>query len=180
MRRHPVCRYYAKALLHTAQGIEEAFLYKEQLEAFKSIKDENESLFSALTSTWVSYSKKLQILNDVSSQIGVPEKISRFLKILIKNKRISLFDSIVETYGELLDEKLNIKNIVVVTARNMTDEEKLYAKQQLSLLTQQEIKIENVVDMSIMGGLKLMVDGKVYDNSISSKLDLVRQYFLEN
>jgi F-type H+-transporting ATPase subunit delta len=52
-------------------------------------------------------------------------------------------------------------------------------KSRLAELSGMDIKIENTVDPTILGGVKLVLDGKVYDNSISSKLNSIRKSFLE-
>ncbi|OGL43768.1 MAG: ATP synthase F1 subunit delta [Candidatus Schekmanbacteria bacterium RBG_13_48_7] len=179
MRRHPVCRYYSKALIQTAGNSEEAKLYMIQLESCRAVFQENTKLFTALFSSWVSFKDKVKILDDISRRINFNEKVYRFLRIIIKNKRIDQFDSILDTYSEMLDQMLNNKTVTIISPKNIVESDKEFAKNHLSALSGKNIKIQNIVDPNILGGLQILLDGKVYDNSIASKLNAIRKSFLE-
>ena len=179
MRRHPVCRYYSKALIQCAGNTEEARLYLNQLESCKKVFEENTNLFNALHSSWISFKDKEEILKDVSQRLNLNEKIFRFLRIIVKNKRIEQFDSILDIYTEILDEMLNIKTVTIISPKDMVGSDIEFAMSRLSALSGKSIKIQNIVDPEIYGGLKIILDGKVYDNSIASKLNAIRKSFLE-
>jgi F-type H+-transporting ATPase subunit delta len=166
-------------MIQTAGTIEEASKYKQQLDDCVTMFQENANLYSALSSSWVGFKDKEKILNDFASQMELDEKVTRFIRIIIKNKRIDQFGSILETFGEMLDEMLNIKTIGVITPSTLSEEDNSFIKTQLSQLSGKDIKVENTVDPEILGGLKLILDGKVYDNSISSKLNSIKKSFLE-
>ena len=179
MIRHPVCRYYAKALIQTASGVEEASTFQQHLQECRALFRENPKLQSVLTSSWVGFKDKEKILNDLSSKLNLDDRIKRFIRILIKNKRMDQFDSILDVYGEMLDRMLNIKTVDIVSPSELSPDDITYVRSKLTEISGMEIKVNSTVDPELLGGMKLILDGKVYDNSIFSKLYSIKKSFLE-
>ncbi len=68
-----------------------------------------------------------------------------------------------------------MKNVVITVSESMS--EKTYATLLDGIKTKfgEDIKVTKRVDTSLIGGFVLNVDGVVYDNSISSQLNLINK-----
>ncbi|MFP4286445.1 MAG: ATP synthase F1 subunit delta [Candidatus Izemoplasmataceae bacterium] len=109
-------------------------------------------------------------------QFDLPELFRDFLYVLIDNNR---FDYVKEIYQGLHNLMINLANQMVV---------KVYSKENLSKAKVTEIQsqferkynrnvlIENVVDQTIVGGLKYEFAGVVLDNTINNNLNLIKSH----
>lgn len=103
-----------------------------------------------------------------------------FLKLLCEKGRIrSLFDAIDEF--EALYKELSGRSCAVVTsAYELTEEQKASLVTKLEKTLKKGIDLIYVLDSSLIGGLKIELDGKVYDGTIKSRLRDVKDVMLDD
>ena len=86
------------------------------------------------------------------------------------------FKQIQEGFLALVHEDLGIKSGVAYSADKLTASELNAIKEALGKRLSSRVELRNVVDPSLLGGVKVAIDGKVYDGTIRSKLiDLSRE-----
>jgi len=89
---------------------------------------------------------------------------------------ISLIPAVIENFAHIYNEANGIADATVYSIRALTEAE----KEQLSSsfktqLNKQSVSINNVVDPSLIGGMKIRVGNTIYDGSISNKLNRLKQ-----
>ena len=67
------------------------------------------------------------------------------------------------------------KEAEITTAVKLTNQQLLDIKSSLSLTLGREIKVKNIVQTDIIGGIKIRIGDKVIDESIESKINLLRE-----
>ncbi|HQK79689.1 MAG TPA: ATP synthase F1 subunit delta, partial [Syntrophales bacterium] len=99
---------------------------------------------------------------------------ANFLKLLTDKQRIVILSDIVECYRELMDEALKTVRASVKTAFPLSSE--LVRKLQEGLENQTSKKVEMTVieEPSLLGGIVVRVGDTVYDNSIRTQLNNIR------
>lgn len=102
-----------------------------------------------------------------------------FLKLLVDNERFSLIFSIIEEYKRLYNSHYGIIEITAITATTLSDhlKEKLIAK--LGSVTQKKVRLNTVVDSSILGGIKLTFHQTEIDATVKSQLDELRKSIIQ-
>ena len=95
----------------------------------------------------------------------------KFLMVLTKRDRISLLNSVISKYLELVYETASIKMIDVSTAFPFTNLQKNTLIQKLKELTNaREIRLVINVDSSLIGGFLIKTDSKVIDFTVKNQL----------
>lgn len=102
------------------------------------------------------------------------------LTILIKNNRINLISKVVANFRKLYLEHLGTKEVEVKSAIKLTDELISEFQKVLEQTLSSKVKIVNIVDKSLMGGLSIKVDSQMLDFSISSQLEQIRRELKNN
>ena len=101
----------------------------------------------------------------------------KFLMVLIERDRISLLNSIISTYLELVYETASIKMIEVFTAISFTNSQKTTLIQKLKELTNsREIRLVITEDPTLIGGFLIKTDSKVIDFTIKNQLQQVAKH----
>ena len=80
-----------------------------------------------------------------------------------------------EEYFALLDAFRRRSNAKVISAVELSDEEKSKIKAKLESIYKGEVNLEYSVDGSILGGLIVEINGKIMDGSLRHRLHEVKE-----
>ncbi|WP_077329330.1 F0F1 ATP synthase subunit delta [Virgibacillus siamensis] len=164
-----IANRYADALFQLAneQGKTEQLM--KEFSVLEEVFQENQELDSFLKHPRVSNDKKKQFLDEVFKDFSTD--VRNTLKILVERHRIEVIPSMIDHYTKLVNDAKGIVEATVYSVRKLSDAEreqieKSFAKR----LNKQTVKLENIVDPSVLGGVKVRVGNSIYDGTISNKL----------
>lgn len=163
-----VCHSYASAL-YSLLAKEERDDYKRALLSISKDFEENPAFFKALCSYTVKQEEKEDILRKTYEPLGL-ERLLPFLALLCKKHRISLFFQIKDEFVALVEEGQNVKSGIVYSSIKLTNDQLSSIEASMEKKTSSEVRLSNIVDPSLIGGVKVALDGKVYDGSLRGRL----------
>lgn len=159
---------YAQALIDLAmennnikKTLQEAVLVNDALK-----KDEVQHF---LLHPHVSDSEKHQLF-DTSFSEHIDSFLLNFLHLMIDKNREGL---IVLTLTELITRikrQLNQTEAVVVSAKELTEEQVESIRELLTKKTQMDIVFQMKVDPDVIGGFYILIDGLVFDRTVRTQL----------
>ena len=100
----------------------------------------------------------------------------RFLTVLAENKRLNQINDIAEKYAKLYQEFNKEEKITIISASDLTEDQKSQVVSALQANPQNEGKqftIDYEVDESIMGGLQMYTESEFMDMSLASRYDRI-------
>lgn len=101
-----------------------------------------------------------------------------FLK-LVENKRLfSHFEDIRLSFHELANQALGKEEGIAYSATKLSKEDLEELEKALGQSLGKEIELENRVEPSLIGGIRVFVDGKVFDGTIETKVESLRKKLL--
>ena len=138
--------------------------------------DETAELTDYLNNPLVNQNAKREILaKTLESQVNT--ETFKFLMVLVNRDRISVLNSVISNYLELVYETASIKMIEVSTAFPFTNVQKNTLIQKLKELTNaREIRLIITVDSSLIGGFLITTDSKVIDFSVKNQLQKLAKH----
>ena len=101
-----------------------------------------------------------------------------FLKYLVSRRAIGRFDEIYESFLAESDKDLGISQGIVYSATPLPEEQKALLENTFGKLSGKKVRLHNRVEPSLIGGVRVFLDGKVYDGSLSAKIDRMREMLL--
>lgn len=171
MKMNELAAEYAAALFDLAK---ELSAEKEFAEALTSAEEEmSEEYILLLSSPNISARKKEELLEDAFGKY-YPEYIVSFLKLLCRNKRLKLLSKCIAQYNMLYKKFLSQTNARIISAAPLTEAEKEAVIKKLEAFTDSEVTAEYEIDKSIIGGLIIYINGKIFDGSVRRKLHEVK------
>jgi F-type H+-transporting ATPase subunit delta len=96
--------------------------------------------------------------------------VANTLQLLIEKGRETLVGAVYEDYVKIAGEALGQANATVTSALPLTVEEATNVKAQFEQMIGKKVRIENIVDPSLLGGLQVRIGDRLYDGSLSGKL----------
>lgn len=180
MSINKIASRYAKSLLDLAKDQNKVEKVLEDVKTFNQAT-ENRDLYLLLKSPIVKADKKLTILKEIFGG-KLDDLTMSFLNIITKKGRESHLPEISEAFISQHRALNRISKIVVTTAEPLSagDLENIKKKLQDSTETQDNLEIITKVDPSIIGGFVIEIGDKLYDASVSHKLDNLKKQFSGN
>ena len=114
--------------------------------------------------------KKKKILLEILKKTKLCENFSSFLTTLANNGKLFLLKNIFIEFNNLLDEKNGVIEVTVTTIDSIEKTLKDKIQSSLEKTLNCKIKLKEVIDNSIIGGIILKVNSIMIDNSIKNKL----------
>ena len=161
---------YAKALFELASTTSK----KEEL-----LIDLNETLkvFSGDTLKFFLYPEiEKEKKKDVVKSSIKDGLLRNFLFVLIDNDRISLLEEIKDEFESMLDEEKKMKQVIVYSKEKLSEDYLKKLKDILEKKLSHKIVLENIIDNSIISGIKISYESKEIDLTLNAKFkDLVEK-----
>ena len=162
---------YAKALAEIAKDNVMSYEdIKHNLDTVILILQSSSELQMTLENTAISNSAKIDIINEVfKNQIN--DKIINFLKILVNKSKFNELPLIIDEFNKILDNVNNIKRVEVVSAVQLTEDQKNKITEKLKNKLNNKIIAEWIEQPEIIGGLIIKIEDDVIDSSLKKKLE---------
>ncbi len=164
---------YGDALYTLAkdEGLEEK-LYAELSALLESFRAEPDFI-SLLSTPSLTKAQRCQILDD-SFRGRVHPYVLNFLKILTEKGYMRCFSDCCAAYAEGYYADAGILSVQAVTAVPMTKPQEAKLKQKLQQITGKKILLNSKIDPTVLGGIRLDYQGKRLDDTVSHRLDAIR------
>jgi F-type H+-transporting ATPase subunit delta len=170
-----VARRYATALADVVIASNEAEMVRTELAVFGQLVDGNADLSAALSNPAIAHASKEKLLEELIKRAKPSRTTSNFLRVLLRNNRLTELAEINERFAAVLEERSGVVSAEVISARDLPDAERSEFEKTLAKLTKKEMRISFAVDPSIIGGVVTRIGSTVYDGSVKTKLENLRQ-----
>ncbi len=161
---------YAKALFVLSLEQDKLEAYAKCLEDIKSVI--NEEYIEYLFSPAEPLSRRLSAIDEAFG--SAPEHIVSFLKLVCENGRAKELPFLIEEFFTLKKIHENSITAKVSSAVALSVSQKERLEKKLSDLYKKNITAVYTVDATLIGGMKIEIDGKTLDGSISKKLSSIK------
>ena len=144
-----------------------------ELNEVAKVVNESSDFVTLMNNPNIEKIKKINLID--ASFTGVNTYVVNVVKILAGNLQISLINFVLEQFTELFNKHSKSVVVKVESASLLTDVQLENLKEKLkNELQLEKVELNNFVDESLLGGLKLTYNNKVVDASIKAKLNAIK------
>ena len=118
--------------------------------------------------------QKVGFLDTLNQKLRLRMELRNLLAVLIDNGRIGHVSAVAEAYRRLLQQQLGIRQAEVVTARELTAEERISLAAEIGKLAGARVEASYKLDPTILGGTVVRIGSTVYDGSVRGRLDRLK------
>ncbi len=167
-----IAKNYGEALLNIAEENNSLKDYKKDLHELMEVVHKNQELLRVMGFPWISKRDKKEILRSI---FNFDQYIMNFIGLLIDNNRFSYIEEICEEFIDGANERLNIQIAEITSAVELTRGEIKDIKRLLEKQLGTNIEIRTIIDSSYIAGIRLKIKDKVFDNTVISKLNTIKE-----
>jgi F-type H+-transporting ATPase subunit delta len=169
-----IAKRYARAFFEIAGSEKRYEEYYKELGRFSAVLRENKNLGEFLANPIFAQSDKKEVVDSILERIRVSPLTANFLKLLVDKRRIDILSDIEGCYRDLMDNALKKVRVKVKTAFPLTGELSDRLQMGLETLTGKEVEMTVQEDPALLGGIVVRVGDTLYDGSIRTQLNNMR------
>lgn len=163
---------YANALLELSV---QSGTLEEDLEQAILVRDTliNADVQSFLVHPHVSDAAKQQLFHNAFSEKLV-KHLMGFLYLMVRKNRESLIVPALTEYIDRINRRLGRIEAKVVSAKALTEKQIESIRAILAEKIDLQVAVKNTVDPDVIGGFYILVDGRIFDRTVRSDLNMMR------
>lgn len=157
---------------------EQDLVEKRQTEVkeLRSILKENADFITVLNSSFLSLDDRVKIID--KNLPGIDEDVKNFLKVICRNNRAKFILDILDSFNSYCNEHRGIKEGILYSTIPIPEDAKHRIEEKIAQLEKCSVELTNRIDPSLVGGVKVLINSRIYDGSISGKIEKIKRSLL--
>ena len=170
-----LAKRYAKALVDIGTEQNSLEKYGDELANLVGMIRESKDFRELLVNPVFTKEDKKRIAGEILERAGTDRMVINFVNVLIDRKRIDQLETIEKAYREEVDQIRGITRGEVTSAEAITEEELDRVTDALSKITGKQVLVTTKVDPYLIGGLVARVGDMVFDGTIRTQLNQLKE-----
>ena len=173
MSQRTVTRRYATALYEEADAAGGLAAVDDDVLMLRNNIESNRELSRFFESPVIPQEKKESILQELLEE-RVETLTLQFLRLLVQKDRETLTKAILDQYQSLRDEQRGIVDAEVTVAQPLNAEDRTALVEALEEKTGKDVRLHLEENPDLIGGLVIRIGDRVFDGSVRSQLNALR------
>ena len=164
-----IAKRYARALASVAAEQNHLEQTADELDRIASWLDDPD-VKAAFDSPSLGVNARRGLVGRLAESLELSELTRNFLSMLGERNRLDQFKGIIQAYQSLVDRSLGRVRAVVRAATSLDDASVAQIRSALEQITKKKVLVSVVVDPTLIAGVSVEIEGRVYDGSAHTQL----------
>jgi F-type H+-transporting ATPase subunit delta len=173
----PVSRVYAEALIELAESQGQLDAVAEEAEQLAQLIRDEPGTMRLFAHPTLGREKKQKILHQAFDG-KVSDLMFRFLQVVNQKDRLAELPSILSAVQSRMAERRGELKVVVTVAQPLSEDVADRVASGIGSSTGKQVKLEQHVDESLIGGLTVRVGDRLIDASVARQLQKIEQQLI--
>ncbi len=178
MRGTTIGRRYAKALLELAQDRGEGEKVRRDLLSLVDTWEASKELREVFENPAVTAEARAKVLKAVSTRLGLSPLLVNTLRLLSDRRRLRLLPELAAAFVALMEERGGVVVAEVTTAQPMPASYFAELAKALEQALGQKVSVTKKQDPTLIGGVVTRVGDRIYDGSLRTRLQELKEQML--
>jgi len=163
---------YGMALFSIAREKNNIKELQEEAKIVRKILKENEEYISILNSAFLPMENRINLLDESFSTINVD--LLSLLKVAVNNGRSNQLIDILLAFNSYCNDYLNVDEGLLFSAKEIDEKTIKEIENKISEIENRHVELILKIDPSLIGGVKVVINGHIYDGSIKHTLEKMK------
>ncbi len=160
---------YAQALFSLKKDSKSLESTQVEIKELIKVLKQNPDFLVLLNSSYKTFEEKEEMIDKVFK--SVDEDIVTLMKIVTKNHRASYLLEVFIEFNSLVNEYRGVIEGLVYSTEPLSEEELAKLNAAISEVETRPTELKNIIDPSLLGGVKVVINDHIYDGSIKHHLE---------
>jgi len=173
---------YARALLDVAvkEQIDDLQYIEQELAAFVDLFRQYPALEKVLLNPAIPVARKKATVAELTSRLETPPIVAKVIMLLAERDRLVLLPDLLASYRDRLLDYQQVVRAEVTTAVPLAPDRSQAIERGLAQLTGRTVTLALKVNPAIIGGVVARIGSTVYDGSVTTQLQKMKQRLVES
>ncbi|HEX4578058.1 MAG TPA: ATP synthase F1 subunit delta [Edaphobacter sp.] len=148
---------------------------QQQLNDFSKTFAGSHELREVLMDPSIPNEQKLKVLDAIAARIGMFPQVRNFLAVIMEHQRLGELDEILAEYHAIADEQSHLTEAEIISAHPLNDQDRADLEAQVAKLAGGRVRATYHQDATLLGGAVVRIGSTVYDGSIRTQLQQLKQ-----
>jgi F-type H+-transporting ATPase subunit delta len=173
-----VAKRYAKALLDLGIERGEVDAFQTHLNLFSELVEASPELRTVITNPSIGFSERRAVMSEIAKRLDCSQLIRNFIFLLLDKNRLGLIDYIADAFNKAVDVHLGNLRAKIHSAEPLDDDEVDAIRRAIVRMTGKTVFLETYTDPGLVGGVVTTIGSVVYDGSVRTQLETLRNQVL--
>lgn len=169
-----LAREYGEALYELARDENLSLLIFEQMDDISALLKQQPEFIRLLCSRAIDRETRLKIVDDTFGN-HVHPYVTNFMKLLVQREHFDAFLLCAQWFHQRYNDDNGIVEARVTSAVALEENELTALRVKLAHISGRQVKLITAVDPSLIGGVRVEMDGRRYDNTIQDRLGRLKR-----
>ena len=175
MNTETIARLYSAALADVVLDTDQTETVKSELAAWCELFSQSTDLQTVFSNPSIAHLSKENVLEGLIAKANPSKTTANFLRVLLQNGRLIDLGNINERFASVLEERSGIVTAEITSARELPAEERAEFETNLEKITGKKVNISYAINKEIIGGVVTRIGSTVYDGSVKTKLENLKE-----
>jgi len=168
-----MAKKYARALYNVAVQQENVKKVSNRINYIANVMKAVPEFSQLLQTHRVSTENKISILKNVLKD-NISSLEIEFISDILENNNILILSDIAKHFEYLVETDSNLVNMAITSATELSAEEVEHIQSNIESQLNKKVDVHTAIDKSLIGGVRLRVGNIMIDNTISRRLDMLK------
>lgn len=168
---------YGLALFSLAQEENKVSEWQNEVKELSRIFKENTGFIMVLGSSFLPREERQEILTKTLK--GVDKEIIALISLVIDHNRTSSLLDIFECFNSYCNEYKGVCEGRIYSTLKLEQTVIRQIEEKISKIEHQNVELKNIIDPTLIGGVKIVVHDRIYDGSIKHQLEEMKKDLLK-
>ena len=172
-----VASRYGLALYSLALEENKIDSWQKDIKTLKSIFEENTDFIMILGSSFISLEERLEIVE--KTLVGVDKNIIGLIDVIMENNRTDLILDVFESFNSYCNQYRGVSEGLIYSTLKLDQTVIDQIEKKISKIENNKVDLKNVIDPSLIGGVKIVIKDRIYDGSIKHNIEMMKKDLLK-
>ena len=172
-----VASRYGLALYSLALEENKIDSWQKDVKTLKSIFEENTDFIMILGSSFISLEERLEIVE--KTLVGVDKNIIGLIDVIMENNRTDLILDVFESFNSYCNQYRGVSEGLIYSTLKLDQTVIDQIEKKISKIENNKVELKNIIDPSLIGGVKIVIKDRIYDGSIKHNIEMMKKDLLK-
>ena len=172
-----VASRYGLALYSLALEENKIDFWQQDIKTLKGIFIENPDFIMILGSSFISLEERIEILE--KSLKGVDKSIVALINVVMENNRTESLLDVFDSFNSYCNQYRGVSEGLIYSTLKLDQTVIDQIEKKISKIEGSKVELKNVIDPSLIGGVKVVIKDRIYDGSIKHNIEMMKKDLLK-
>ena len=172
-----VASRYGLALYSLALEENKIDSWQTDVKTLKGIFLENPDFIMILGSSFISLEERIEILEKTLK--GVDKNIVALIDVIMENNRTDCLIDVFDSFSSYCNQYRGVSEGLIYSTLKLDQTVIDQIEKKISKIEGSKVELKNVIDPSLIGGVKVVIKDRIYDGSIKHNIEMMKKDLLK-